>query len=315
MDISIVICTRNRAERLSGMLEALAAVRSTCVWEVLIVDNASTDATAQVLASASDCGGRLRTAYADKVGLGAAREFGWRHATGDIIAFTDDDCYVAPDYPDAIVRVFQRHPEVDAVGGKILLYDPQDYPITIDERDEPSEQAPFTFVPPGTLQGANLAIRRRALEVVGGVDAELGAGTPYPCEDLDLAAALAWAGMRSRYDPSPRVWHHHGRKEADVPRLMESYDRGRGAYFAKYLLRPASRWHYVRGWIDCTLCNPYRAGLAQLFREMKSGMRYVASRRRLLPLVAYGLFCLGFGTFFVGYVAASRIVRIKEAAA
>jgi len=262
------------------MLDALANVRSSHTWEVLIVDNASTDDTARVLAAADDCGGRLKTAYCDRIGLGAARDFAWRQTSGSIIAFTDDDCYVAPDFVDAMIGAFREHPAVGAIGGRVLLFDPTDYPVTIDLREVAEEQAPYSFVPAGALLGANMAFRRTAMEAIGGIDPDLGAGTPYPCEDIDAVAGVAWAGMRSRYDPAPLVYHHHGRKEADLPSLQLSYDLGRGAYFTKYLLRKDSRWTYLIGWLEFAFHDLHRGSVRRLVNELRSARSYLRHRRR-----------------------------------
>ncbi len=97
VELTIIICTRNRGSRLHMVLDALARIERKRTWEVLMIDNASTDNTADVLRQADNLGGRLRVARADRIGLGAARDFAWRLAKGDIIAFTDDDCYPASD--------------------------------------------------------------------------------------------------------------------------------------------------------------------------------------------------------------------------
>ena len=258
-----------------------------------MVDNASTDDTGAVLARAVDCNGRLRTIYVDRVGLGAARDVGWRETTGAIVAFTDDDCYLAPDYVDRLLEVFDERPDLACVGGRILLHDPTDHPVTIDERTTAVDVARLAFVRPGALAGANMALRRWALETIGGFDPTLGAGTPFPCEDIDVVAAVAWAGLRSAYDPRPVVRHHHGRKAADLPTLLESYDRCRGAYFTKYLLRSDSRSAYFRGWAAERFRDAHRGSLVTLRRELVSGGRYLLRRRAYaaLPLALAGAIC------------------------
>lgn len=267
------------------MLAALAQVRSDQAWEVLLIDNASTDDTAQVLASADDCGGRLRVLRVDRIGLGAARDAAWRMAHGDIVAFTDDDCYVDSGYVDAMLAVFDERAELACAGGRILLFDPDDHPITIDLRAAPHDIPPCRFVPVGALQGANFAFRRAVLERIGGIDADFGAGTPFPCEDIDALAAVSWAGLPSAFDPRPMVLHHHGRKAADFPHLMKGYDRGRGAYYAKYLMRRDSRAAYRDGWLADRMSRVHRNSLASFGRELASATRYVVHRRRLGFLV------------------------------
>ncbi|WP_369726505.1 glycosyltransferase family A protein [Bradyrhizobium sp. LLZ17] len=117
MDLSIIICTRNRGTRLCGTLGALRALRTSHRYEIIWVDNASTDDTARVLKDelASDPASRL--IRCERIGLGAARNEGWKASRGKIVAFTDDDCYPSPDYVDAWIAAFSEYPDVGAMGG------------------------------------------------------------------------------------------------------------------------------------------------------------------------------------------------------
>jgi glycosyltransferase involved in cell wall biosynthesis len=288
-DLSIVICTRNRAGQLRGTLDSVMAMKTARSWEAILVDNASTDSTADVIRDAAEIEPRIRYFREERIGLGAARDRGWREARSALISFTDDDCYVAEDYVDAVVAAFDTGPGVGVLGGRILLFDPEDAPVTIDERDHPEELAPQSFVLAGALKGANLSFRREALETIGGFDPELGAGTPFPCEDIDAVAAVLWAGFNGRYDPRPLVLHHHRRRGPDVPRLRAGYDRGRGAYYAKFLLRPECRRAYTVGWLSEVRRSLDPTGLARLFRELRSAAAYLRFRRRIVPLIAWTL--------------------------
>src|SRR5262245_17549789 len=133
IDVSIVICTRNRASRLSGTLGALRALRTDHRYEVIWVDNASTDDTAAVLKRELGDDPTARYVFGERMGLGAARNVGWKASRGKIVAFTDDDCRPSPDYVDAMVAAFSDYPDVGVIGGRILLYNPQHARITIEE--------------------------------------------------------------------------------------------------------------------------------------------------------------------------------------
>lgn len=286
-EISIIICTRNRAHALGPMLDALKKVQTERSWELLLIDNASTDNTRDVLDGGIADFDNARVETVTAVGLGSARDAAWRLASGKIVLFTDDDCYVAPDIVDAALQVFEKHPDIGFMGGRILLHDPDDYPVTIDERDQAIEIAPYRFAPPGTLQGANFSFRRSSLDAIGGIDTMLGAGTAFPCEDIDAVAACMWEGIAGRFDPTVVVRHHHGRKEADFPALMQSYDRGRGAYYAKYIAHPASRSAYLSEWMADTFSRLHRAKLATFWREAKSGAHYLFSSAKWLTLILW----------------------------
>jgi GT2 family glycosyltransferase len=281
---------------LRGTLESLAAIRTSYQWEALLVDNASTDDTAAVIAAANTCGERLRRLYEPRVGSGAARDGAWRRAKGQIIAFTDDDCYLAPDFIDAMLAAFGERPRAGCIGGRILLFDPSDSAITIDERTEPVRTLPYSFVFPGMLQGANMAFRREALEASGGFDPELGSGTPYSGgEDIDALAAVLWSGYEAWFDPRPVIYHHHRRKAADLPSLVAGYDRGRGAFYTKYLDRRDTRWLFLRKWIVSPKYNPYYT-LRSFINEIGSSLRYArefqgaAAQLRILCVAALMLF-------------------------
>jgi len=306
--VSIVICTRNRAKSLGGTIKSLTQIKSGYEWEAILVDNASTDNTMQVFKETGDCGGRFRYLRVDQVGLGAARDAAWRQARGCIVSFTDDDCYPAHDYVDKVVEAFGAHPETGCVGGRILLYDPQDARVTIDERIVPFEIRPFHFVTPGELHGANLSFRREVLERVGGFDPELGAGTKFPCEDVDVVASTLWAGFAARFEPGPVVSHHHGRKWPEIDKLEASYDRGRGAYYAKYILRRDSRRAYISGWWRHANASYYGSTLRRLFREFKGAASYFIHRKR------YDVLLMALPIWLATYGAIILIVGMRHVA-
>jgi GT2 family glycosyltransferase len=241
---------------------------------------------------------------------------GWRKAQGAIIAFTDDDCYLARNFVDAIVEIFEAHPRVGCVGGRILLFDEQDARVTIDERDRPVEVMPYEFVAAGAFHTANLSIRRSVLQLIGGFDPDFGPGARFVCEDIDVVAASVWGGFVARFDPAPTVFHHHRRRRKDIPDLERIYDRGRGAYYAKYLLRPDTRAAYIRGWFILANSCYYLAGFARFFREVKAAIAYFIFRRRYLPIVpmllAGAAGCGVIGIMSVMRFTLSRLPRIRR---
>jgi GT2 family glycosyltransferase len=291
----VVVCTRDRDSKLKRCVDALLSVTTARDWELVIVDNASTDGTREYVASLGQKhshGVKVTTAFEQKRGLSAARNKGWRTANGEIVAFTDDDCYVSTDYVDSVIRVFEDNPNIGFLGGRLLPFDPLDYRIAIQESQQRRDFRPWTFIAAGEVAGANMAFRRTALERIGGFDERLGAGTPFPCEDVDAEAAALWAGVPGVYDPRPVVYHHHGRTEREAQELMRTYDAGRGAYYAKYILRRDSRPEYARVWMR-SIKNDWGGALRtcaaalgqghlprrgpfrwQSLRELSSGLRF-----------------------------------------
>lgn len=312
--ISILVCTRNRADQLAGTLASLQALKSDIPWEAVILNNRSTDRTEEVIKAACQQDGRLRYAYEEQTGLGAARDSGWRQTRGEIIALSDDDCYFTADFIDRIWDVFAENPDVGMVGGRILLYDPEDAPLTIDLRTEPVFTPPRTVVRTGAFHGANLAFRRTTLERIDGFDRALGAGTPFPSEDIDAVAAGIWSGDAGLFDPRPTILHHHRRRLPDVSPQVARFDAGRGAYYAKYVLRADSRSAYLADWrLRCgpffKLKNPKR-----MATEMASAFRYVLRFGEGPDKLVFGLrFAVGYLNAFCQRVLLALIRRVVPA--
>jgi glycosyltransferase involved in cell wall biosynthesis len=248
MQLSLVICTRNRAAQLAESLRSLTRLQYLVPWELVIVDNGSKDETQDVIKSYRESL-PLKTIIEPQAGLGRAHNRGWAMSQGHIVAFTDDDCYPADDFLYSVVRCFEENPRLGFIGGRILLHDPEDYRITIQEKASRQDLCPGDFLPAGLIHGANFACRRTALESVNGFDERFGPGALFVCEEVDIMARMLAQGWPGAYDPRPLVYHHHRRKtEAEALRLHRQYDRGRGAYYSKCILNPKLRTAYLWNW-------------------------------------------------------------------
>ena len=177
MDVSIVISTYNRCGLLEGALRALLSQTPADVaFEVLVVDNNSTDRTRPVVdALAAQNPEKLKYLFEPKQGLSYGRNTGIAAANAAIIAFTDDDVRVADDWVWQIKRGFEANPDIDFLGGRVLPQWPGDPPpwltkanwsplALLDYGDDPF------YVDSGKqlcLIGANFAFRRRAFDKVG----------------------------------------------------------------------------------------------------------------------------------------------------
>lgn len=209
-----------------------------------------------------------------EAGLSRARNAGWSAASGEIIAFTDDDCYPAVDFLVSINQCFGEDDHLGFIGGRILLYDETDYRITIQERSTRRQIGPNAFIPAGLIHGVNLACRRSALISVGGFDDRFGHGRKFSCEDVDMLARLSARGWHGAYDPRPLVYHHHGRKTREQANaLMKQYDRARGAYYAKCILEPGLRNRYLRAWMK----NIRRQPATKIWRELTAAVEFLVS--------------------------------------
>ena len=121
-EITVVIAAYNRGERLAMTLESVLSQEVHHVpYEVIVVDNNSTDNTKQIVESFISEGHKnLSYVFEPNQGSSYARNTGVAAASSEIIAFADDDVTVAKDWIAAIKQTFDEHPEVDCIGGRVL---------------------------------------------------------------------------------------------------------------------------------------------------------------------------------------------------
>ena len=249
-EIALVVCTRDRGMAISSWLRHLATLRYNGRWELIVVDNGCSDETSKHLEEfGQHFRERLTMIRVSKPGLGRARNAGWRATRAPLIAFTDDDCYPANDYLSRIQSAFTDS-TLGFVGGRVLLYDESDAPVTIRTVMEDQYAEAGDFIPAGWIHGANMAFRREVLVRIDGFDELLGAGTPFPCEDVDAMLRALASGWRGKYDFRPVVFHHHGRKPKTerLNQLLKSYAFARGSYHMKCLLQMPQRRQCMLHW-------------------------------------------------------------------
>ena len=247
--LSLIICTKDRCASLAACLERVMALSASFRWELIVVDNGSTDNTWDFLVGfLAVFPHPYQLLHVTERGNGAGRNAAIVASRGDLLAFTDDDCYVDPMFLEETAKLF-RDDRIGYVSGRILLFDPTDYPITINESCTPLLVAPGKPLGGGIVQGANMAFRKRALDQAGLFDPVFGAGAQFAGEDWELAMRVNAAGWWGGYFPQPLVQHHHGRKQKDYPGLFRFYAIGEGAVYAKGLLNPALRANVARLWL------------------------------------------------------------------
>lgn len=266
--LSVVVATRDRPALLDGCLRSLE-VALACMDELIVVDSASRDA--QVTATiANRRGGRyVRCAVP---GASRARNIGWRTASSELIAFVDDDVRVDPGWADAVAEALTEHGEIGFVTGRIQEPEralPTERPVAVFDESRPFAITRLTPDPMG--HGANHAIRRSALERIGGFDEQMGPGAKFlAAEDVDLWDRLLCSGIQGRYEPRVRSWHEQWRGRRDNICLDWGYGYGGGARLAKLLRSDLMR----AGMVARTLFWSW--GVAMIPKELRYRQPYKA---------------------------------------
>jgi glycosyltransferase involved in cell wall biosynthesis len=172
--VSVVLPTRGRAAYLEVALDSIAAQDLAEPWELIVVDDGSTDGTRELLERRDVRSLRLEPAR----GLNPARNAGVAASAGELVAFTDDDVCAPAGWLRALVEGARRHPDAEAFGGPIRARFEGPTPRGCGREDPPlttldlgPEDRPATVV-----WGANMAVRRAAIERVGEFDETIHGG-------------------------------------------------------------------------------------------------------------------------------------------
>jgi GT2 family glycosyltransferase/peptidoglycan/xylan/chitin deacetylase (PgdA/CDA1 family) len=250
--VSVVVCTRNRADGLRRCLDSLRRLRYPNL-EFLIVDNApDDDSSERCVAELAAADERIRYVRENRPGLSTARNRGLALARGEFVAFTDDDVRVDSLWVDGIVRGFARRADVGCVTGLVasasLRTQAEQYfdgrvwwSSSCEQRlhditRAPSDSRLHPFAAGSFGTGANMSFRAQDLRRIGGFDEALGAGSPTGGgEDLDVFVRLLRGGSAISYEPASLVWHENRPTEHDLEQQMYAYGKGLAAYLFKYL--------------------------------------------------------------------------------
>lgn len=233
---SVVIPTRNRGDLITETIDSLLKLEGID-FEVLVVDQSTDERTAQAVAAAAAGDARVRVLRTRTVGSSAARNLGALNAAGKVVAYTDDDCLVAPDWLSMLVAEFSE-PHVAAVYGRLVPWgftarDGTEVGFkAAGVRAEYSRRTPPWYIG----HGGNMAFRRQALLAAGAFDLLLGAGGHFgACEDPDIAYRLLARGETVVYAGSALAYHKHWKDWRAQRRMERAYGVGAGAQFAKYI--------------------------------------------------------------------------------
>lgn len=272
LGISVIICCHNSAKLLPETLARLENqnVKGNLLWEIILVDNASTDNTRDVALRVwpHDSPVNLKIVHEPKLGLKNARRRGVRESAKEVIAFIDDDNWVNEDWVQTASEVMSHNPGVGICGGSSLgvFEAPPPYWFECFQKsyavgNQVTQEGDIT-ASGGCLWGAGLIILKEAWDflerchfepfLMGRQGSRLTAG-----EDLELCLALRLAGWRVRYEPRLRLQHFIPKSRLKWKYLRQMH-RGFGAatighdpyYFAlrciqeSHLLRLKRTWQW-----------------------------------------------------------------------
>lgn len=308
VDVSVVITTRNRADLLAASLATLAeSGTASLAWELLIVDNGSTDHTQKILAQAASTL-PLRILSAPIPGKTRAQNLAVSQARGALIVFSDDDVVFQPDWLSELAAAARRWPDDGIFGGRIDIELPPRLPAWLRGDDlRPAIERHCAYFAPRTDEGPidsaplgpNMAIRRTLLANVR-FDENVGPdGTDHYIKggDTDIGHLLARRGHRFIYVPGAGISHHVRAAQLTLASILRAlFRRGRkNAYLnprpARHMIAgaPLSLWLGLgRQWLRFLVCQPlganmrYRVGSKLFFRR---GYLY-QYRRQEKPVVA-----------------------------
>jgi glycosyltransferase involved in cell wall biosynthesis len=218
MKISIILCTYNRYQSLQRALESSNALLlpESVEWEVLVVDNNSTDETQKTVQEfCKRYPGRFRYVFEPQQGKSYALNAGIRESSGDVLAFMDVDVIVAPSWLQNLTAGLHNGRWAGA-GGRIITEWTCSPPRWLSRESRYAAGPLVAFHPQsesGQLNeppiGTNMAFRREMFERYGGFRADLGPcpGSEIRGEDTEFGARLLSAGERLRYEPAALVFH------------------------------------------------------------------------------------------------------------
>lgn len=215
--ISVVICTHNRAQLLPQAIESLLTqTLAQSEYEILIVDNASSDNTAQIVKEKFGHITNLKYIYEPILGLCQARNCGWQNSQGKYVAYLDDDEIATSNWLSSIIHTFETvTPTPGVIGGKVVLQW-NDLPCPTWLSNHTSYLGSYDFSPTPCFVGkndyiaeGNAAFQRSVLVQLKGFYTKLGRkGNRLLChEGLELYWRMQKAGYTAYYQPDMLIYH------------------------------------------------------------------------------------------------------------
>ena len=214
--ISVVICTYNRVDIFVNALKTICnQTLDTSFYEVIVVDNNSSDNTAHVAKDFCERFSTVRYCLESKQGLSYARNRGWQEAKGRYIAYIDDDCEVPETWLSAVMGIIESISSPCVFGGPIYAFYNSPKPVWYKDSYGSYEPVKKPRILRGEectyIKGNNMCFRRTLLEAIGGFDVTLGMSGEklgyHEDTDLILRIAVAFSNEVIYYHPDLYLYH------------------------------------------------------------------------------------------------------------
>lgn len=221
MKVTVLVCTRNRPERIESCISSILD-NTYHDFELLIIDQSTNKKTEEIVKKHISVDKRIKYLYMEGQGKSRALNLGIRNISGDIIATTDDDCTVAKDWIENIIKAFEKNPDVAIVYGRVINKE------LMEIKDEKfvGHLSKLSFVG----DGANRSIRRSVFKKLKGFDELVGPGTPFLAfEDQDFAYRALYYGYKILNAKEVIVTHRPLTKRTAPERISSKRSQAIGA--------------------------------------------------------------------------------------
>jgi GT2 family glycosyltransferase len=268
--ISVVVCTHNGSRTLRGCLEDIAALEYPD-YELLVVDDGSTDGSAAI---AEEYGARVvRT---ENRGLASARNTGLEAATGELVAYLDDDARPDPHWLRYIASAFANGPYAGVGGPNLAPPGDGDVPDCIANAPGGPIHVLLSDREAEHIPGCNMAFRKACLEAIGGFDAQFRIAG----DDVDVCWRLQEQGFTLGFSAAAVVWHHRRASVSGFWRQQREYGRAEALLERKWPERYNTVGHV--SWAG-RLYNPLFSRTFGIGRRIRYGIWGTAAFQPALP--------------------------------
>ena len=242
--ISVVVCTYNGSRTIRDCLEGLQKLEYPD-YETILVDDGSTDGVGEIAAEYP-----VQVIRTANRGLSAARNTGLEKATGEIVAYIDDDASPDPHWLHYLAWAF-RNTDYAAVGGPNIPF-PDDGPVATCVSNAPGGPMPVLISDTEAehIAGCNMAFRKSWLKAIGGFDVQFRVAG----DDVDICWRLQEHGGRLGYSPAAVVWHHYRNSLRAYWKQQAGYGKAEALLEAKWPEKFNSAGHI--SWSGRIYCTP-----------------------------------------------------------